>query len=957
MTSSPNSLEDTHLDDSYVLVDGSLPGSPNLEDVEQMVVLNDQDELESLGDEPYYEMAVREIARGDTYTCMICTVEMDYTCRMYGCPECYRVFDYDCIREWALKSTQKSASNTWKCPNCYFESRDVPLKNRPSCWCGKTVHPDANPLDPNSCGQTCDAPVCVHGCSKTCHLGPHPVCMRMVEVDCLCGKQKKDVICSEASEHRGFYRCQKPCGLLLPCGKHTCQKVCHTGFCGECPETLHHNVKCYCGTSSKESMACKDVMVQGKSHDNSRQEWIGVFPCTTMRTIEYNCGNHSFTEICKAPPSLNGRIPCPFAPKNLKTCPCGKNPLRDLNIERMDCTDPIPTCDSICGKLLKCGKHTCPFQCHTGECMRDCTCTDKKPCSCKARKYLVPCKYEGDPRCTTKCESLMSCRRHRCAERCCEGRELARQREKKTFLTRDKLDESRVEAYHICLKQCNLKLACGRHFCPRKCHPGNCPPCLESDSNDLACPCGKTVIPAPVRCGTTLPRCFHPCIKTTQGLSVCGHPPMPHFCHPLSGPCPSCTAPVFKKCKCGKSDKVRTLCLQDDVSCGRICGEKLPNCRHLCQKACHLEGQHQENCKQVCGAIKPSCGHPCKFRCHAGTACPDKPCSSDVQIRCHCGHRSSHKICGANSSQLSASEAVLECNEECDTARRRAELMEAFGVGEHEMRTSSWLYDLQRLAEIALTFQELQIPFTEATLSIFAKQSGWCSQIEATLIKLLQDKDRPSLHFKPMKPPQRHFIYELAQAFNLYCESQDQEPKRSCFVKKTAASNIPVLSLTEALPLYQSFKAAQKERKLKEMEKSTTTRILNYNADQDKIVPPVAKINGLLVRGVFTGIDEKTIEAKIRPILKHTLLKGSLFARLTSGDILVFIEKYAEASPNVESDIERILGHINAFVQEELLADNVVCCEVGEVLQTHEMTLDTVLEKILANDKDSLEVV
>ncbi|CAI5104801.1 BBT_HP_G0131780.mRNA.1.CDS.1 [Saccharomyces cerevisiae] len=75
-------------------------------------------------------------------------------------------------------------------------------------------------------------------------------------------------------------------------------------------------------------------------------------------------------------------------------------------------------------------------------------------------------------------------------------------RKKNLFRTQDLLDESLVEAKHICLKPCNLTLSCGIHKCQRKCHPGKCPPCLESDSNDLVCPCGKTVVPAPVRCGT-----------------------------------------------------------------------------------------------------------------------------------------------------------------------------------------------------------------------------------------------------------------------------------------------------------------------------------------------------------------------------------------------------------------------------------------------------------------------
>lgn len=155
-------------------------------------------EEESDDDMQYYERAIQEISSGDSYVCMICTVEMDYTCQMFACKRCYRVFDYGCIREWALKSTEKTVDRIWKCPNCYYVSKRVPVKNRPTCWCGKVVNPDPNPLDPNSCGQTCNASTCMHGCSKICHLGPHPECTRMVEIMCHCGKHSKSIFCYQS---------------------------------------------------------------------------------------------------------------------------------------------------------------------------------------------------------------------------------------------------------------------------------------------------------------------------------------------------------------------------------------------------------------------------------------------------------------------------------------------------------------------------------------------------------------------------------------------------------------------------------------------------------------------------------------------------------------------------------------------------------------------------------------
>lgn len=938
MTSGQDQIAEAEFDEGYVVVRADSETSEAFENVgEDLDEQDEQDEQDELDeqddtyDQPYYEKTIKEIAKGDRYPCMICTVEMDFTCHMYACPECYRVFDYECIREWAVKSTQKSVTKTWKCPNCYFEKKDVPLKNRPTCWCGKNIHPEPNPLNPNSCGQTCDAPICVHGCSSTCHLGPHPTCMRMVQTKCRCGKKSKDVFCSEARKHQELFRCGNPCGLILPCGVHKCQRECHNGICGECPETIAKEINCYCGLESLPSIKCQDVKIQSKSQDGSGKKWIGAFACSRIRTVEYSCREHSFAEPCKAPPSIAGRIPCPYSPKALKTCPCGETPLENMETPRTKCTDPIPTCDATCGKLLSCGRHRCPFKCHTGTCMEICTCSDKIKCSCNSRTFIVPCKFQGPPRCNTKCESLMSCRRHRCAERCCDGRSLAQVREKKVFLTRDKLDESLVEAQHICLKKCNLKLSCGRHFCQRKCHPGSCPPCLESDSNDLVCPCGKTVAPAPVRCGTVLPPCRNPCIKTLQGPLDCGHPPMPHACHSLDEPCPSCTAPVFKQCKCGKNKKVRTLCFQNNVSCGRVCGKQLVSCHHSCTKTCHREGECQSICKQVCGISRSNCSHICRFKCHTGSPCPDVPCNVTVEVKCGCGHRSSFATCAAHEGQDPADQRPLECTEDCAAARRRLELMEAFGMNTETVQPTEGIVDLAALAEKVTTFQELMLPFTEASLSIFAKQSNWCSQIEEHLNRLMSDISKPSLHFKPMKPPQRHFIHELAQAYKLYCESQDKEPKRSVYVKKTVDSHKPSLSLKEALPLYQSFKNAQKERKLKELERSTTTRILNYTSTGESS-PPVAQINGLLIQKVFEGTDEKTIEACFADYLKHTLIKDPNYLKLDSGDVLVFAENYATASINVERDINRVVGHLDLIAKDSFLAEGVTVCRVEQVM-------------------------
>ncbi|KOG97135.1 Fap1p [Saccharomyces eubayanus] len=903
-------------------------------------------EEESDDDMQYYERAIQEIAKGDSYICMICTVEMDYTCQMFACKKCYRVFDYACIREWALKSTEKTVDKIWKCPNCYHIGKKVPTRNRPTCWCGKVVNPDHNPLDPNSCGQTCNAPTCVHGCSKICHLGPHPECTRMVEIKCHCGKHSKSIFCYQSKAMKKHFDCQENCGLPLSCGIHKCKKKCHSGLCGPCPELIRSEdsandwIKCYCGIHSKDSIKCSETKFpkSGRSSkDEGGNEWVGVFACEDIRTVDYACHKHSFIEPCISPPTVNGKKTCPFLPSILKTCPCGRTALEELTKPRKHCTDPIPTCSSRCCKPLKCGKHSCPFTCHDGACMDPCLQIDSVKCACEQSTFLVPCGFQEKPHCNIKCESLMSCRRHRCIDRCCSGRPSALERKKRIFRSQDLMDESLVEAQHICLKPCNLTLSCGSHQCQRKCHPGKCPPCLESDSNDLVCPCGKTVIPAPVRCGTKLPLCNHACIKVVRGESECGHKPMPHTCHPLDLACPPCTETVFKPCKCGKKDKVRTVCFQTDVSCGTTCGKPLSGCHHTCQKTCHLPENCQKVCKQICRQKRQNCDHTCPKPCHGKSECPDLPCAALVKITCRCGRIEKKVACGAKSDAASVTEgSQLDCNEECEALKRLKELREAFGISEvSNESTNNELDTLKKLVSVATTFEELQLPFTETVLSVYAKQERWCLQIENIVNKLMSDKTRSSLHFKPMRPPQRHFIRELAKAYNLYSESQDREPMRSVFIKKedNNKSSRPILSLAEAFPLFESFKELQKERKIQEFQARTTAKLINFEVQNAEPEVEVAKNNGFLVHSLVKGNGVDNLKRFFEPHLKHTLVAKPQYLIIDDGKTaLVYPENYEAVSVNTERDMELLVGHFDFMAKEVFLADSISLCSIDEEL-------------------------
>ena len=87
------------------------------------------------------DLAVRiltEIHKG-TYTCMICTGDIDSESRVWSCPVCSRVFDLECIRDWATRGSSTAEDRSWRCPAC--NERIHRLPKRYTCWCGKVVDP------------------------------------------------------------------------------------------------------------------------------------------------------------------------------------------------------------------------------------------------------------------------------------------------------------------------------------------------------------------------------------------------------------------------------------------------------------------------------------------------------------------------------------------------------------------------------------------------------------------------------------------------------------------------------------------------------------------------------------------------------------------------------------------------------------------------------------------------
>jgi hypothetical protein len=78
---------------------------------------------------------------------------------------------------------------------------------------------------------------------------------------------------------------------------------------------------------------------------------------------QYDCGKHSCKELCH--PHSPGDDKCPRSPSKVKTCACGKRSLKDLEVVRMVCTDPLPCCDSTCDKPRAECDHSCSAPCES----------------------------------------------------------------------------------------------------------------------------------------------------------------------------------------------------------------------------------------------------------------------------------------------------------------------------------------------------------------------------------------------------------------------------------------------------------------------------------------------------------------------------------------------------------------------------------------------------------------
>lgn len=881
-------------DANYLSLDLEL--SLELETELSLELETELDSEDEIVDESLASTIVQEIEEG-VYVCLICTCEIDRLSKIWSCLDCYRVYDLDCIKDWATRGSSTTAQRHWRCPACHVEHSRLP--ERFTCWCGRKTNPAADSVIPFSCGNACGSKydTCVHKCLVQCHPGIHPTCGAVgPSMRCKCGAETQQLPCLMTPYETGW-KCSKPCDISVCALGHKClQKECHDGLCGECEVAT--TVLCYCG-AEKVQTSCSKLVPRPCWHENG-SEFVGAVSCGRTVRQFYDCQIHYEDVQCQPIPEKKPK--CKFSPDVVESCYCGKT--LPQNVNRSTCTDPMPVCANVCGKKLDCGC-LCQVQCHDGPC--ECFSSRPVKCSCEHTSFLVPCKALSQgfvPKCTHKCTSLLSCRKHTHKAECCEYEPIAlkRERENKRQL-RNNLRSNfsdqilTMESCHICTRDCNQIMKCGLHRCRALCHSGPCGVCLESSADDLICNCGRTVIPAPVRCGTKVV-CNEQCIRQT----ACGHKPERHDCHSDDVSCPRCTQLVTKRCECGLKQVKNILCSVKKVSCGTICTVR-KDCGHPCNRACLKEcsdGVHAPValCPFECKKIRGLCPHQCVLQCHKGkgTSCDSVKCSQAVTLTCCCGNLLKKVVCGAFEKQSTVIGQCIPCEEECVAKLRERELRAAFNISSPP-----------------------EPVYMEQVLAVYRRQRNWCNQTERKILEFVSNYEdlvaaernpQKWLLFPGMLKPQRDFIHNLAAAFNLYTESYGKEPTRGVFVHITELTKAPSITIEQAIVVEDD--AARKVQFLDELRQKRLAD--NFH-------------NAILIKDVFFGVSKEDVEKHIKLLLEGFPQIGTFSVLWIKDSNYAFTSEYfVEMDKEKEDTLYKLLGCFKEQLREKLVAFDCRMC-------------------------------
>lgn len=423
------------------------------------------------------------------------------------------------------------------------------------CFCGrKTVTRKCMDTDYDhgwSCGAVCGElmPCGKHQCTRTCHEGLCGACEELVLARCYCGKIQKQIVCSDRGDETdsaigaefwiGIFNCGNRCERTYDCLQHKCEKLCHAQdaaapHCPRSPDVVNH---CPCGKTALSQLSaatrqscddpipnctrvCEKVLACG--HLCQQVCHSGdCSPCLKTVSINCRCGRTSLSMICHqgteeqpqcmrvCRATLNcGRHQCDerccSGERKATERQAGKRkyqrPNADLARALNDDFEAEHICTLTCGRLLKCGNHTCQELCHRGPCgsCREAI-FDDLSCHC-GRTVLqspLPCGTKPPP-CRYECERAKACGHPQVSHNChLDGEECPRC----PFLTtkfcmcgkHQMKNQPCWLAEARCGEICGQRLkSCGLHTCRKPCHkPGECEDvrrcCLQECGKEKSC--------------------------------------------------------------------------------------------------------------------------------------------------------------------------------------------------------------------------------------------------------------------------------------------------------------------------------------------------------------------------------------------------------------------------------------------------------------------------------------
>ncbi|OJD21932.1 hypothetical protein ACJ73_06727 [Blastomyces percursus] len=455
------------------------------------------------------------------------------------------------------------------------------------CFCGRHESTkkcvDTDYENGWSCREPCGEllPCLQHNCPRPCHEGLCGACEEIVDARCYCGKSKTKMVCSNRDEEKqsrlthgegaseetveewvGCFDCREICDRAYDCGIHTCQKRCHPQDVAvpHCPNSPDVITKCACGKTALSDIlgyqprtSCQDPIPNCKEPCGNLlpcQHKCPVLchtgpcpPCFLRVFINCRCGKGSFQSMCHQgviePPqcfrlckaTMNcgrhncGERCCPGERKAIER-QATKRKLKSLNIVNRPNDNDIEAehiCTRVCGRMLKCSKHTCQELCHKGSCG---TCREaifeEISCNC-GRSVLyppLPCGTQPPP-CHYDCARPKSCGHPQTSHNCHSDDESC---PKCPFLTEKRCLCSKKALKNQpcwltdprCGLVCGKELKCGSHTCKNLCHrPGECEDSIEPCHQ----PCGKIKKLCPHPCSDACHAPF-PCQEKTPCQSV-----------------------------------------------------------------------------------------------------------------------------------------------------------------------------------------------------------------------------------------------------------------------------------------------------------------------------------------------------------------------------------------------------------------------------------------------------